>query len=78
MHKEYVVFYTWIGDDLITVQDFPAWVCDVCQRREYDIQALNQLSLILSPNAGRGTSRQRRVRRQITPKAKNPRATQTE
>jgi hypothetical protein len=39
---------TWLGDELITVPDFPAWVCDVCGRREYDLQALNQLNLLLN------------------------------
>lgn len=52
MHREYVTYFTWLGDELITVPDFPAWMCDVCGRREYDVHALNQLSLLLAPNAG--------------------------
>ena len=55
MHRTYVTYYTWLGEELITVQNFPAWVCDVCGRREYDHNALNQLSLLLSPNAGKGS-----------------------
>ncbi len=70
MHRQFVVYYTWIGDDLITVPDFPAWVCDVCGRRDYDNQALNRLSLILSPNAGNATSHRRRVRKPTDQKPK--------
>ena len=70
MHRHFVVYYTWIGDDLITVPDFPAWVCDVCGRRDYDNQALNRLSLILSPNAGNATTRRRQVHKPTDQKPK--------
>jgi hypothetical protein len=43
---------TWLGDDLITVPNFPAWICDLCGHRTYDDQAIAQLSLLLSPEAG--------------------------
>lgn len=43
---------TWLGNDLITVPDFPAWICDLCGVRTYDTHALAQLSLLLSPEAG--------------------------
>lgn len=52
MHRTVVTYLTYIGEELISVPDFPAWVCDICGRREYDQTALNQLSLILSPTAG--------------------------
>lgn len=78
MHRGYVVYYTWIGDDLITVPDFPAWVCDFCGRREYDVHALNRLNLILSPNAGNASSKRRRVRARLPQKTKNPRPSQPE
>ncbi len=55
MRRVFVTYFTWLGDELITVPDFPAWRCDVCGRREYDLQALNQLSLLLNPNAGTPT-----------------------
>jgi YgiT-type zinc finger domain-containing protein len=57
MHKTTVAYFTWMGEELISVPDFPAWVCDICGRREYDTQALNQLALLLSPAAGRKTAR---------------------
>ncbi len=47
MHRTYLTYFTWMGDELITVPDFPAWVCDVCGKREFDGHALNQLSLLL-------------------------------
>jgi YgiT-type zinc finger domain-containing protein len=61
MHRRFLTYFTWLGDELITVPDFPAWVCDVCGRREYDMRALNQLSLLLNPNAGREQHRTRRA-----------------
>lgn len=53
------VYYTWMGSELITVPDFPAWSCDFCGRTEYDEEALNNLSVMLSSvnSAGRKTKR---------------------
>ena len=47
-----ITLMTWLGDDLITVPDFPAWVCDLCGHRIYDSHAMAQLSLLLNPDAG--------------------------
>jgi len=69
MHRHFLTYFTWLDDELITVPDFPAWVCDVCGRREYDMHALNQLNLMLNPNAGKGTPRPRRAPR--SPEQKN-------
>jgi YgiT-type zinc finger domain-containing protein len=52
MRRVFVTYFTWLDEELITVPDFPAWRCDVCGRREYDMHALSQLSLLLNPNAG--------------------------
>lgn len=76
MRREFVTYLTWLGDDLVTVPDFPAWVCDFCHRREYDLSALNQLSLLLSPNAGKPPARLRPVPRQM--ERKNPRPSRPE
>lgn len=78
MQRRFVVYYTWLGNDLITVPDFPAWVCDVCGRREFDASAINQLSLLLSPNTGNSTSRKPRLRPVPQSKAKSPRPSQPE
>ena len=55
MHLKHLAYLTWLGNELVVVPDFPAWVCDVCGRREDDNNALNRLSLILSPNAGKSS-----------------------
>ncbi len=68
MHRDLVTYFTWLGDELITVPDFPAWVCDVCGKREYDPYALNQLTLLLNPNAGRATQRGRKFPKPPEPK----------
>ena len=57
--QKFVTYLTWMSGELITVPDFPAWVCDVCGRREYDYGAISRLSLILNPNAGRSSPRKR-------------------
>lgn len=53
MHKASVTYFTWLADEMITVPDFPAWICDVCGKREYDLEALNNLALLLSPIPGK-------------------------
>ena len=74
MHLKYMTYFTWLGDELITVSNFPAWVCDVCGKREYDPHAMNQLNLLLNPNAGRPTKQKPHLRPK-RPDTKNPRAT---
>ena len=49
MHQTKVTYFTWLSEDLITVPDFPAWVCDICGRLEYDHESLNDLALLLNP-----------------------------
>jgi YgiT-type zinc finger domain-containing protein len=73
MHLQYITYFTWLADELITVPNFPAWICDVCGKREYDPRALNQLSLLLSPSAGRPTGRRTVTRlRRAGPKNTRP------
>jgi YgiT-type zinc finger domain-containing protein len=81
MHLEYLTYFTWLSQELITVPNFPSWVCDVCGRREYDHRAITWLNTLLQPNAGE--RRSARQRRRIpdpsvapdfsTPKLPNPR-----
>jgi YgiT-type zinc finger domain-containing protein len=47
------------GGQLVSVPDFPAWVCDVCRHREYDPTALAELNFLL---ARKETPQQRRPR----------------
>lgn len=51
-HKKTVTLMTWLGTELVTVPDFPAWVCDICGNCSYDAHALTNLSVILNPEAG--------------------------
>ena len=58
LRQEYLTYYTWLNDELITVPNFPAWVCDVCGRRDYDERAIMRLNTLLSSEG-----RRRKVKR---------------
>lgn len=60
MHLHYITYFTWLDNELITVPNFPAWVCDLCGRREYDTRAINWLNTLLNPAAGRRLNRRRK------------------
>ncbi len=55
MHLRHITYFTWLGPELITVPNFPAWVCDMCGKREYDEKAISWLTMLLNPNAGKPT-----------------------
>ncbi len=57
MHLRYITYFTWLNEELVTVPNFPAWVCDVCGRREYDSRAVSWLNTLLNPSAGRRPAR---------------------
>jgi YgiT-type zinc finger domain-containing protein len=59
-HLEYLTYFTWLNDELITVPNFPSWVCDVCGKREYDARAVSWLNMLLSPTTGRKPRMRRR------------------
>jgi YgiT-type zinc finger domain-containing protein len=63
MHLRHITYFTWLGEELITVPEFPAWICDMCGKREYDGRAISWLTMLLSPNAGRPTRRIKRTPR---------------
>jgi len=52
LRLQHLTYFTWLHEELITVPNFPAWVCDVCGRRQYDARAITWLNTILDPNAG--------------------------
>ena len=60
MQPRLITYFTWLGDELITVPHFPAWICDMCGRREYDEKAISWLTMLLNPNAGEPTQRRRK------------------
>lgn len=59
MHLEYLTYFTWLGEELVTVPNFPAWVCDVCGRREYDQRAITWLAALLNPETGKAAAKRR-------------------
>ena len=78
MHMRYITYFTWLGDELITVPNFPAWICDVCGRREYDERAINWLSTLLSPNAGSAMNSRKRRAPALEKKRRSTRPTKSE
>jgi YgiT-type zinc finger domain-containing protein len=52
LRLEYITYFTWLNEELVTVPNFPAWVCDVCGKREYDGQAVTWLNTLLSHEMG--------------------------
>lgn len=49
LHLRYLTYFTRLGQAMLTVPNFPAWLCDVCGYLEYDQQALRYLNTMLSP-----------------------------
>lgn len=60
MNARTITYFTWLGEELITVPHFPAWVCDVCGKREYDEKAVAWLNMLLNPNTGKPTMKKRK------------------
>ena len=53
VRPRFITYFTWLNDELITVPNFPAWICDLCGKREYDQRAVSWLSMLLNPNTGK-------------------------
>jgi YgiT-type zinc finger domain-containing protein len=64
LRLKFITYFTWLDNELVTVPNFPAWVCDVCGRRDYDERAISMLSTLLNPDTGKSPSPRRRA---ITP-----------
>jgi len=60
LRLQYLTYFTWLHEELITVPNFPAWVCDVCGRRAYDGQAVLRLNTLLNHEAGFRSSSRRK------------------
>lgn len=60
LHLQYLTYFTWLNEELVTVPNFPAWVCDLCGRREYDSRAVTWLNTLLNPETGRTAPHHRR------------------
>ncbi|OGO26040.1 MAG: hypothetical protein A2W33_02585 [Chloroflexi bacterium RBG_16_52_11] len=61
LHTRYITYFTWLNDELITVPNFPALICDVCGKREYDPRAIKWLNMLLKPEAGRRLPRNKSI-----------------
>jgi len=55
------------------VPNFPAWVCDMCGKRDFDERAISWLTMLLNPNAGKPTRHPRRAPRPSPTKRNLPR-----
>jgi YgiT-type zinc finger domain-containing protein len=53
MRLRFITYFTWLGEELVMVPNFPAWICDVCGRRDYDEKSISWLTMLLNPDAGR-------------------------
>ena len=73
MHVRSITYFTWLGEELIMVPNFPAWICDMCGRREFDERAIAWLTMLLNPNAGKPTRRLKRAPHPGTTKRNLPR-----
>ena len=70
MRIRHITYFTWLGQELIMVPNFPAWVCDICGKREYDAQAVSWLNMLLNPEAGHASRRAKRTSR-LDPRKRN-------
>lgn len=71
-HLKLVTYYVWHKNNLITVPDFPSWVCDVCSRVEHDEKAVRQLkSLLASSTDVRVVEKARKKPKSIQSSLKN-------
>lgn len=74
MQPRYLTYFTWLGSELITVPHFPAWICDVCGKREYDEKAIQWLNMLLDPNAGRPTRNHHKPAMPLQPRDRSHRS----
>ena len=49
MRPTKVTYFSFARGRMITIPDFPAWKCDICRKCEFDMDALDQLALLLNP-----------------------------
>jgi YgiT-type zinc finger domain-containing protein len=67
LRMEAVTYFTWLDKELITVPNFPAWVCDMCGRREFDSRAITWLNTLLNPATGKSSNYRSRKRSGTSP-----------
>lgn len=72
LRLQHITYFTWLNNELVTVPNFPAWICDVCGRREYDEPSIIWLNTLLNPDAGRRLPAHRRPTRSPRPRPDRP------
>lgn len=70
----FITYFTWLGDELVMVPNFPAWICDVCGRRDYDEKSISWLTMLLNPDAGKPSKGRLTAPRRNRPPASRPSA----
>lgn len=50
---QHITYLTWFRDQMITVPNFPAWVCDLCGSRDFDMRAISWLNTLLNSGENR-------------------------
>jgi YgiT-type zinc finger domain-containing protein len=50
LQKRTMAYLEWYGRNLLVVNRMPAMVCDVCQERVYDYEAIENLQRLLWSN----------------------------
>jgi YgiT-type zinc finger domain-containing protein len=63
LHLRHLTYFTRLDNELVSVPNFPAWVCDLCGRREYDGRARAWLNTLLNPETGRANPARKAGRR---------------
>ena len=51
LRLQYITYFTWFNAELITVPNFPAWICDLCGKRDYDAKAIIWLNTLIHHEA---------------------------
>ena len=71
-HLHFITYFTWLGDELVMVPNFPAWICDVCGRRDYDEKSISWLTMLLNPDAGKPSKSRSAAPRRNRPLTSRP------
>ena len=49
LQRQAATYAAWHGDEFVVVPAAPAWVCDVCGERTFDLDALDALLPLIGP-----------------------------
>ncbi|GAB4528937.1 MAG: hypothetical protein Fur0018_15280 [Anaerolineales bacterium] len=74
LRLQYHTHFTWLNDVMVTVPDFPIWVCDACGYREEDARAHRWLGVLLNPHLGQPVNKNHKAnngRRSSSPRRPN-------